>query len=339
MKVANIKLCVINSYLFTVNKKQTAYRFKAFILLHCCPKTLGRVLIKKYFVDLTLILVAVIWALNFSIVKVALREFDPYSFNALRYVLAAMLLYAAARIKGFTLDVEKKHFWKLVGIGLIGNLLYQLFFIIGIDNTYSANAAVMLGTIPVWVALLSQFFTDEKLTPFKAVGVLLAFIGVSLIITGGQNAISFSSKYFIGDVITLLAAITWGVYTILSRKYLKFYNTTQYSAFMALIGFVALFLVGLPNLIQLDWAGISALGYGGLLYSGLFSIGLAYLIWNNGISKIGAVRTAAYQNLVPVLGLLFGILILDEPLTLIQYIGSLFVIAGIVLARIKGRKG
>ncbi len=296
-------------------------------------------MIKKYFVDLTLILVAVIWALNFSIVKVALREFDPYSFNALRYVLAALLLYVAARMKGFTLEFKREHLWKLVGIGLIGNLLYQLFFIIGIDKTYSANAAVMLGTIPIWVALLSQFFTDEKLTAFKTIGVVLAFTGVSLIITGGQNPISFSSQYFTGDLITLLAAVTWGVYTILSRKYLKFYNTTQYSAFMALIGFVAFFLVGIPNLIRLDWSAISPLGYGGLVYSGLFSIGLAYLIWNNGISKIGAVRTAAYQNLVPVLGLIFGVVILDEPLTLIQYIGSLFVIAGIVLARMKGRKG
>ena len=292
-------------------------------------------MVKKYLVDLTLILVAVIWALNFSVVKTALSEFDPYSFNALRYVLAAALLYVAARSKGFTLKVEKEHFWKILGIGLVGNLVYQLFFIIGLNYTYSANAAVMLGTIPIWVALLSHIFIDEKLTLFKSIGIGLAFIGVILIISGGNNPISFSSNYFIGDIITILAAITWAVYTILSKKYLKIYNSLQYSALMSVIGLVGLMIIGLPSLVKLDFTSVSIAGYGGLLYSGFLSVGVAYIIWNNGIAKIGTVRTAAYQNLVPVLGLFFGVFILDEALTILQYIGALFVIAGIILARFR----
>lgn len=283
--------------------------------------------------DASLILVAIIWALNFSIVKITLQEIDPYSFNALRYILAAALIVVAAKRKGFSLKVKKEHFWKLVGIGIIGNLVYQLLFIIGLDLTYSANAAVMLGSIPIWVALLSQFFTEEKLTPSKTIGVILAFIGVTFIIMGGGNELSFASDSFKGDLITLLAAIAWGVYTILSKKYLKFYNSTQYSAFMSIVGMIALLLVGAPFLVKLDFSQISPGGYGGIIYSGLLSVGVAYLIWNNGINKIGAVRTAAYQNLVPVLGLIFGVLILDEALTILQYIGSIFVIIGIIQTR------
>lgn len=290
-------------------------------------------MLKKYFVDITLILVAIIWALNFSVVKTALSEFDPYSFNALRYVLAAALLYVAARSKGFTLKVKKEHFWKLVSIGVVGNMVYQVLFIIGLDYTYSANAAVMLGTIPIWVALLSHIFIDEKLTFFKSMGIGLAFIGVILIISGGKNPISFSSKYFIGDIITILAAITWAVYTILSKKYLKIYNSLQYSALMSVIGLVGLMIIGLPSITKTDFSSISIAGYSGLFYSGFLSVGIAYIIWNYGIAKIGTIRTAAYQNLVPVLGLFFGVLILDEALTILQYIGSLFVIAGIMLAR------
>lgn len=274
-----------------------------------------------------------IWALNFSIVKIALQEIDPLSFNSLRYTLAAALLVFVAYRRGYSLRVKKEHFWPLVGIGIIGNLVYQLLFILGINFTYSANAAVMLGTIPIWVAILSQLFTDEKLTPLKSIGILLAFTGVAFIIIGGENELSFASDSFKGDVITLLAAGAWGVYTILSRRYLKFYDYNQYSAFMSVVGVIALGLVGLPFLIKLDFSQVSVAGYGGVIYSGLLSVGLAYLIWNNGIHKIGAVRTAAYQNLVPVLGLIFGVLILGEPLTLFQYIGSGFVILGIILTR------
>ncbi len=240
-------------------------------------------MIKKYFTDLTLIVVSIIWALNFSVVKIALIEFDPFSFNAIRFLLAFSLLYVATIKKGLSLRVKKEHFWALIGIGLIGNLLYQLLFIIGINLTKAANASVMLGTIPIWVALLSQFFTEEKLTPLKSIGVAFAFTGVAFIVIGGNNELSFQSETFLGDIITIISAIVWAVYTIFSKKYLKFYNSTQFSAFMALIGFICLSIIGAPFLIKLNWTSISPTAYAGALYSGLFSVGLAYLIWNNGI--------------------------------------------------------
>lgn len=289
---------------------------------------------RKYLIDFSLILVAIIWALNFSIVKVSLREMDPYSFNALRFIFATALLTYAAHKRGFSLKVKKEHFWKLVTIGILGNVFYQLFFIIGVNYTYAANAAVMLGTIPIWVALLSQFFTDEKLTLFTGMGVLFAFAGVAFIIMGGDGTLSFESETFVGNLIILLAAVCWASFTILSRKYLRVYSPLQYSAFMSVVGLVGLLLIGLPFLIKLDWSQISIVGYGGVFYSGALSVGLAYIIWNYGIKQIGAVRTAAYQNLVPVLGLVFGLVLLGEELSVLQYIGAALVITGIVLARL-----
>lgn len=290
-------------------------------------------MLKKYIPDVLLILIAIIWALNFSVVKVSLQEIDSLSFNALRYILAAGLLAYTARARGYSLKVDREDFWPLVGIALVGNVLYQLFFIIGVDYTYSANAAVILGTIPVWVALLSHLFTDEKLTRNKSIGIGLAFTGIVLIVTGSKAGISIASKTFLGDVIILCAAISWGVYTILAKRFLKKYPSTQFTGVMSLIGMIFLLIIGLPNLTQVNWTGISLKGWGGIFYSGLLSIGLAYLIWNNSVSKIGAVRTAAYQNLVPVLGLVFGVVLLQEALTLQQYLGSALVIVGIIFSR------
>ena len=211
-------------------------------------------------------------------------------------------------------------------------MLYQLFFIIGVDYTYSANSAVILGTIPVWVALLSHLFTDEKLTRYKAIGIGLAFTGIVLIVTGSKVGISIGSKT-LGDLIILCAAISWGVYTIMAKRYLKKYPSTQFTGVMSLIGMFFLLIIGLPSLTQVNWAGISLKGWGGLFYSGLLSIGLSYLIWNDSVSKIGAVRTATYQNLVPVLGLVFGVVLLQEALTFQQYSGSALVITGIIFSR------
>ena len=290
-------------------------------------------MLKKYIPDVLLILIAIIWALNFSVVKVSLQEIDSLSFNALRYILAAGLLAYTARARGYSLKVDREDFWPLVGIALVGNVLYQLFFIIGVDYTYSANAAVILGTIPVWVALLSHLFTDEKLTRYKSIGIGLAFTGIVLIVTGSKAGISIASKTFLGDVIILCAAISWGVYTILAKRFLKKYPSTQFTGVMSIVGMVFLLIIGLPNLLHVNWTGISLKGWGGIFYSGLLSIGLAYLIWNNSVSKIGAVRTAAYQNLVPVLGLVFGVVLLQEALTIQQYSGSALVIIGIIFSR------
>ncbi len=265
--------------------------------------------------------------------KVSLEELDPFSFNALRYFFAAALLIVAAKRAGFKISVKKEHFWKLVGIGLVGNLFYQVLFIIGMDFTLVANAAVILGTIPVWVALLSYFFTDEKLSLRKIAGIVLAFAGVVLIIVSRPEGLSLSSRSLIGDIILLLSAIAWASYTILSKKYLKIYHSTQYSGFMALVGVIALFIVGVPSLIKTDFSTISIAGYGGIVYSGLLSVGLSYLVWNRGIAKIGAVNTAIYQNLVPVLGVVFGVILLGEQLMVFQYIGGIFVILGIAITQ------
>lgn len=263
-------------------------------------------------------------------IKVTLEQIDPFSFNALRYVFAALILISVTKWRGFTVMVKREHLAPIIGIGLVGNLIYQVLFIVGVSMTNAANSAVILGTIPVWIALLAHLFTEEKLTSNKILGLVSAFLGVALIIFGREGGFSFSSTSALGDFIVLCSAIAWSTYTILSKKYLKLYNSSQYSAFISIVGVVALFIVGAPSLVKVDYSALTWVGYSGILYSGLLSVGLAYLIWNRGVHKIGAIKTAAYQNLVPVLGLLFGVFLLNETLTLIQYVGSFFVIIGIV---------
>jgi len=290
---------------------------------------------KKTIVESSLFLVAVIWALNFSIVKSALSEIDPLSFNGLRFIFAAGIIWAALLYRKQTFSIPKEDWLPLIGMGLLGNLIYQGLFIIGIDYTYAANAAVMLGTIPIWVALFSHFFHLERMNLYKTLGVIAAFAGIIFIVSGGSESFSLGSDTFIGDITIIAAAVVWGGYTILSKSFLKRYTPIQFSAVMVTIGSISLFLAGLPNIVQLQWTKISMAAYGGVLYSGLLAIGLAYLMWNYGLQTVGAVHTATYQNLVPVLGLIFGIVLLNEQLSLLQYLGSALVVTGIILSRWK----
>lgn len=285
------------------------------------------------FTDVTLFTVAVIWALNFSVVKASLSEVDIYSFNSVRFILAASLIWTIIYWKGAWFKVPRSDWISLICVGLIGNVLYQWLFIVGIDLTLSANAAVMLGTIPIWIAIFSHLFTDEKMTRLKAIGVVLAFTGVAAIVGGGANPLNLASATFRGDIIIVCAAVTWATFTILSKGFLKRYSALQFSGMMVVIGAVILTTMSFISSETTQWENVSPGAWGGMIYSGALSIGLAYLIWNNGIVSVGPVKTSVYQNLVPVLGLIFGILLLNESLSLLQYIGSAIVVMGIVLTR------
>lgn len=280
-------------------------------------------------------MVAMIWALNFSVVKSSLDFLDPLPFNGLRFLFATAVVWAALFWKKQPLRIPRKDWLPLLGMGLMGNLVYQGLFIVGIDLTLSANAAVMLGTIPVWVALFSHFFAAEKLYLLKSLGVGFAFAGIIFIVAGGDNPVSLASETFVGDLIIIAAAMVWGGFTLLSKSFLDRYTPIQFSVIMTSVGCVSLLAAGLPGLLQVEWASVPATAYAGVVYSGFLSIGLAYVIWNYGIQTVGAVRTSTFQNLVPVMGLLFGILLLGEELSVGQYLGSAFVICGIVLARWK----
>jgi drug/metabolite transporter (DMT)-like permease len=162
---------------------------------------------KQLAVEGSLLSIAIIWALNFSIIKIALQEFDPLSFNAMRFTLSSILIWIIVLKRKLPVNVPKSDWLKLLGMGLLGSFIYQGLFIIGIDFTYSANAAVMLGTIPIWVGVFSHFFTSDKLSGFKGLGVLLGFLGVLTIISGGEGNLDFSSDSFIGDIIIVVAAM------------------------------------------------------------------------------------------------------------------------------------
>lgn len=290
---------------------------------------------RQIFIEFLLLLVAFIWASNFSVAKISMVEIDPMSFNAMRFLLAVILMWVVIFWKGKWKPVLKKDYGHMILLGLTGNLIYQLLFIFGLDHTFSANAAVMLGTVPVWVAVISHFFYDEQMNRNKLIGVILAFSGVLLILLGKPEQISMSSKTFVGDLLTLMSALMFGYYSVHSKKLLINYPPIQLTTITMTIGGIGLILAGLPWIINLDFNSVSAVAYGGTVYSGLFSIGVAFLIWNYGLKQVGAVRTATYQNLVPVLGIILGFFVLGEKLEFVQYLGSAVVIAGIVQARRK----
>lgn len=287
---------------------------------------------------LLLVALVLIWGLNFTVVKAALAEWHPLPFNALRFVLAGAFLFAAQRVRARRTEatpIAKRDWPALVALGLLGNTVYQVFFIFGLDATLAGNSALVLSMTPVFVTLLSVALRHERVSATAWTGVVVSFAGVALVIAGGTR-VAFAGHTVRGDLLMLAAALCWAVYTVALSPYVRRYGTLRMTATTLYIGGAALILVALPFLGAQSWAGVGIIGWGGLLYGGILAIGVAYLLWYTGVKKIGSTRTAVYSNLIPAVALVVAWVALGEPPTWLQIGGALAIFAGIALTR-RGR--
>ncbi len=283
--------------------------------------------------DALLLATVVIWGVNFSAIKLALAEIPPLAFNSLRFLVGGAALAIAARALGRRWRFERRHLPFLIALGLFGNSFYQMFFIYGVAATTADNAALILATVPAWVALGGTLAGTEKLAPRGWLGVGLSLAGIVLIVLGSDRAaeLRFGGATLRGDALILAGTLCWSAYTLLSRLAMRHYRPLAVTSFCTVVGAVPLVLAGLPGLAALPGASVSA--WAAAVFSGLFAIGFAYLFWNLGISRLGSARTALYSNLTPLIALATAWLTLGETLTPQQGAGALLALAGVALAR------
>jgi drug/metabolite transporter (DMT)-like permease len=286
--------------------------------------------------DLALIGLVTIWGVNFVVVKAAVTQFLPLGFTALRFAFASALLVGATALAGLSLRVSRADLGRLALLGLVGNVLYQPMFVIGLAHTTAGNASIILASAPVIVAVESHFLKVERLSARAWAGVLLSFFGLGLVVAGGSTALSLAPETLLGDSLTLGAAICWGTYTMMARPVVARLNPLVVTAYAVLVGAGALLLIATPSFIAQDWSRVTFGGWAGLLYSGLLAIGLGYAIWVKGVQRLGGSRTAVYANLTPVIATLTGVIFLSEHIAVLQVIGAACVLGGIVLTRVRG---
>ena len=299
--------------------------------------------------DGLLALMVVIWGANFSVLKLALEELPPQSFNSIRILVAAATFFIAIRLARWwagrtgrpisaalhtTADLTPRDRFDLVWLGLVGHCLYQLAFVGGVDLTSVANAALILGATPVVVAVMSVLLGRERLTALHWTGVAVSFFGIYLVV--GRGA-SFGGVTFEGDLRIMVSVLFWASYTIGAMRLVARHSPLYVTGVTLAIGAVPYVLIALPQLFRTDWAAVSLWTWGALVWSALFAIGLAYLIWYTAVQRIGPTRTAIYANVVPIAALIVASVWLGEAITPAGGMGAVAILGGVFLTRV-GRK-
>lgn len=284
-----------------------------------------------------MLLVITVWALNLSLIKISLAEIPPLPFNAIRLILASLVLLAALFLVEKNIRIARKDMGKIVLLSISGYTFYQILFILGIHLTSAANTAVIMGASPIMISLLASFFKHERITSLGWLGIFLGFSGVYLVILGRSGGFRFSAQTIKGDAMLFLAVFLWAHYSVSARPLLKVYSPLKFTAVTMSIGTILFLPFSFSSLWKLSVSPISLKAWSFLVFSAIGALSLASIVWFGSVKRVGNSQTAIYSNLQPVLAILFAHVLLNDAITGGLLAGTMLILLGIFLTR-RGRK-
>jgi drug/metabolite transporter (DMT)-like permease len=286
-------------------------------------------------VHLLMLLTMAVWGLTFTAGKIAGEQASPLNATLWRFILAGLFLtpLAAKAPKGLAVsDITLFGWLGLVLSGLTGLVLYNFFFIKGLTLTTASRASVVVCISPALIYLGSIFFFKEKLTALRCTGLIISAIGTVWAVTSGKPQTLLDGGLGRGELIVLGCPLTWTAYSLLGKFVLKSITPLNANTFAVLSAVVLLLpLVFISGEKVGEFTGYSAITWLSLAFLGLGGTALGFTVFYKGIMALGPPLAAAYINLVPVFGILFGWLILGESLDLSLFMGLGLILFGIRL--------
>ncbi len=219
----------------------------------------------------------------------------------------------------------------LLATGLIGYTLNQTLYSWGLHLTTASHSGLIFTVTPLFVFAVSQALGHVRLGRRDALGLALG-VGGAMLIIGWPASGAAGEASVLGDLLTLGAAITWGVWTILAAPILRRRGALAGTFWIMLTGTIGLVPFALPGLVAQDWA-LPWWTYAGILYAGVAGGALGSLLWFAAVRRLGAARTAIYANMEAFFAVLAASLLLGERVALISLVGGVAVVAGVLLTR------
>lgn len=272
----------------------------------------------------------VIWGTTFISTKILLADFTPIEILFFRFLLGLLVLIVIYPKPLKTKN--KKEEFTLAAAGLCGICLYYLLENIALTYTMVSNVGVIISFAPFFTAVLSHVFlkTEEKLNAGFITGCIISMTGICLISFSGSEL----KLNPVGDILAIVAAFVWAVYSLLMRKIGSYgYNTIQTTRRIFTYGILFmipfLFIFGFSP----DFQKIAKPEYAlNLIYLGLGASALCFVTWSYAVKVLGPVETSVYIYMVPVITVATSVAVLREKITWMAAIGIGFTLIGLVLS-------
>ena len=282
--------------------------------------------------QIKLVAAIAVWGGSFISTKIALEVMSPVSVMWLRFLVGAIILGAFA----YRYDDWRITSWRealdYAVLGFLGITLNQWLQSTGMVTSEAATTAWILASSPVMMALLGWLFLKEKLNLYAAGGILLAGLGVIMVVSKGNLHAAFSGGFGKpGDILILISAPIWAVYSILACPVLERHSPTKVTFYTFLFGWL---LSNLFFVFGAEWTPLNqipAVGWLNVLYLGAFCSAFSFMFYNNSLQILPTAQVAVFLNLEPLVATLVAAAVLDERIVPATLLGGAMILLGVWL--------
>jgi drug/metabolite transporter (DMT)-like permease len=278
-----------------------------------------------------LVLMAVVWAVNYTVAKYGTRTVPPLAYNAVRIVMAVVALLVIGRARSHERPTARD-IWALVIIGVLGNGVYQLCFIEGLARSRAGTVALMLAGSPAFVAIVGRLFRVERVGSRGWMGIGLQLCGIAFVVFGSVVHTT-GDDTVLGSALIVAGSLCWAFFAILIKPYTERLSGINVGAYSLLGGAVFVTVIGIPSIAATNWAAVSLPVWSAIVYSGIGALVVGNLIWYHGVSRIGPTRVSMFSNLQPLVALTVAWIFLGEVPTIWQGLGAGSIMTGLIITR------
>lgn len=284
-----------------------------------------------------LIIVNLIYALNYTIAKDVMPEYiEPSGFILLRVIGGSILFFF---IYFFIVKerVKKKDFFRLMLCGLFGVAINQLFFFEGLNLTTPINAAIIMTISPVLVIITSAIIIKEKITARKIIGIFLGLIGACILILNSGD-ISFKNDFFTGNILVLINATSYAIYLVLVKTLMKRYNPITVMFYVFIFGLIFVLPFGIDEIQKIDLTTFNEEIYLKIGFVVICTTFIAYMFNAFALKSLNPSVVSVYIYLQPLLASLIAIALNSDSLSLVKILSAIFIFSAVFLVSIPSKK-
>lgn len=281
----------------------------------------------------------VVWGASFIATKIGLQDVTPITVVWMRFGMGVLIL-------GVTVIARKEFAWPARNewayfalLGLLGITWHQWLQSTGLVTAQASTTAWIVATTPIFMALLGWLVLNERLTAVQVAGTGLAALGVLVVVSDGDLGSIFGGQFGTpGDYLIMLSAPNWAIFSTLSRRGLQKHPAARMMFYVMGFGwlFSSIYFFAGGHFSQIS--NLTADGWIGIAFLGIFCSGLAYIAWYDGLQAIAASQVGAFLYLEPLVAVVVAAVILSEPITLASLAGGAVILLGVYLVN-RPRRG
>ena len=267
---------------------------------------------------------------SFAAMTFVLRGFTPASAVFWRLFLGAVILLAGLRRKDGEAPVSGADRLRILAAGLFGLALPMTLGTMGLARSTATNAALLMGFEPAALFVVGAILYGERLTALKVAAIAAGLLGSSLIVLQGPPWNASLRGHWEGDLLLSLAAVSWAVYALIGKSVMKRVRPAVFTTATTAVAILPMALLAGSSIVPAAVPPREALL--GLAFQ---AVGITYgatLMWNKGLELVPASTMAQFIFLQPLVGVVLGLLLKGDPLTVPSAWGGLLIILGMILA-------